>query len=88
MRAVALHYDLKMGQLTGPKRDRPIAVPRQILMYLLRTELKLPLMEVGRLLGGRDHTTIMHGVDKVTKLMPINEDIRVDIAGIKKKLYG
>jgi chromosomal replication initiator protein len=88
IRVVALHYDLKVGQLTGPKRDKPIVIPRQILMYLLRTELEMPLMDIGRLLGGRDHTTIMHGVDKITKVLPESEDMRVDIAGIKKRLYG
>jgi len=86
--AVASHFNLKLTELTGPRRAKPIVVPRQILMYLLRTELKLPLMEIGRLLGGRDHTTIMHGVDKVTKLLPDSEDLRVDIVGIKQKLYG
>lgn len=88
IRAVANHYNLKINQLTGPKRDKPIVVPRQILMYLLRTELKTPLVEIGRFLGGRDHTTIMHGVKKITKLLPTAEDLRVDIAGIKNKLYG
>lgn len=88
LRAVALHFDLKISQLTGPKRNKPIALPRQALMYLLRTELNIPFMEIGRLLGDRDHTTIMHGVEKVTKLLPNSEDLRVDIAGIKKRLYG
>jgi len=86
--AVASYFNLKLFELVGPKRLKPIVVPRQILMYLLRTELKLPLMEIGRLLGGRDHTTIMHGVEKITKLLPESEDLRVDIMGIKKKLYG
>jgi len=88
MSAVSSHFNLKISELTGPRRVKPIVVPRQILMYLLRTELKLPLMEIGRLLGGRDHTTIMHGVDKITKLLPDSEDLRVDIVGIKQKLYG
>jgi chromosomal replication initiator protein len=88
IRTVALHYGLKINQITGPKRHKPVVVPRQILMYLLRTELETPLMEIGRLLGGRDHTTILHGVDKITQLLPESEDLRVDIAGIKKRLYG
>jgi chromosomal replication initiator protein len=88
MRAVASYFNLKLSELTGSRRTKPIVVPRQILMYLLRTELKVPLMEIGRLLGGRDHTTIMHGVDKITKLLPESEDLRVDISGIKQKAYG
>ncbi len=86
--AVASHFELRHADLTGACRAKPIVVPRQVLMYLLRIELKLPLMEVGRLLGNRDHTTIMHGVEKITKLLPESEDIRVDIAGIKQRLYG
>lgn len=88
LRAVAGHFNLKISEITGKCRAKPIVVPRQIAMYLLRIEQGLPLMEVGRLLGGRDHTTIMHGVEKITSLMPESEDIRVDIAGIKQKLYG
>jgi len=88
MSAVASHFNLKLSELTGPRRAKPIVVPRQILMYLLRKQLKLPLMEIGRLLGDRDHTTIMHGVDKITRLLPESEDLRVDIVGIKQKLYG
>jgi len=88
MSAVASHFNLKLSELTGPRRAKPIVVPRQILMYLLRKQLKLPLMEIGRLLGDRDHTTIMHGVDKITRLLPESEDLRVDIVGIKQRLYG
>ena len=88
LRTVASYYNLKINQLTGPKRDKPIVVPRQILMYLLRNELNVPLMEIGRLLGDRDHTTIMHGVEKITNQLPTSEDLRVDIARIKKELYG
>lgn len=86
--AVASHFEIKLSELTGPRRVKQLVVPRQILMYLLRNELKLPLMEIGRLLGGRDHTTIIYGVEKVTHLLPESEDMRVDIAGIRKSLYG
>jgi len=83
---VADYYHLKPYQLKSPTRVKEIALPRQILMYLLRTELGLPLMEVGKILGGRDHTTIIHGVEKITNLLKENEDLRVDISGIKQKL--
>ena len=85
---IADHYNLKISQLKSPVRCKNIALPRQILMYLLRVELKLPLTEVGEMLGGRDHTTIMHGVDKITNLVRDNEEMRVDISGIKQKLLG
>ena len=83
---VADYYHLKSSQLKGQTRVKEIALPRQILMYLLRIELNLPLMEVGKILGGRDHTTIMYGVEKITNLLKENESLRVDIAGIKHRL--
>lgn len=86
--AVASYFDLKLSDLTGPRRLKEIVIPRQILMYLLRVELKIPLMEIGRLLGNRDHTTVIYAVEKVTNLLPGSEDLRVDMAGIRKKLYG
>jgi len=84
--AVANYYHLKAAQLKSQSRVKEIAFPRQVLMYLLRAELNLPLMEVGKLLGGRDHTTIMYGVDKITNLLREKEDLRVDISGIKQRL--
>ena len=84
---VASYYQLKVIDLKGSRRLRAVALPRQVVMYLLRKELQLPLKEAGRLLGGRDHTTIMHGEDKVGKLLPKSEQLRVDITHIRKKLY-
>jgi len=55
-------------------------------MYLLRTQLSLPYQEVGRLVGGRDHTTVMHAVDKITQMASNNVQIREDIRGIKNVL--
>lgn len=82
---VAEYYHLKPSLFKTDTRVKEIAFPRQILMYFLRIELKLPLMQVGELLGGRDHTTIMHGVNKITNLLKDNEDLRVDISNIKQK---
>ncbi|PIQ69711.1 chromosomal replication initiator protein DnaA [Candidatus Shapirobacteria bacterium CG03_land_8_20_14_0_80_40_19] len=83
---VAEYYRLKPSQLKASTRVKEIVLPRQILMYLLRVELNLPLVEVGKIIGGRDHTTIMHGVEKITGLLKENEDLRVDISGIRQKL--
>jgi len=86
--AVCKQYTLKKKQILGDSRVKNFALPRQILMYLLRTELNLPLQEVGRIIGGRDHTTVMHAVEKITKLASESVDIREDITGIKKTLWG
>ena len=84
--SVSKYFSIGKRQLLGSSRARPIALPRQILMYLLRTQLKLPLQEVGRLVGGRDHTTVMYAVKKITNLASTDVQIREDILGIKNVL--
>lgn len=83
--AVSKYYSLGKRVLLGKSRARPIARPRQILMYLLRMELGLPLEQVGELIG-RDHTTVMHAVDKITHLASSDVTTREDIRGIKNIL--
>jgi chromosomal replication initiator protein len=88
METVASYFNLKLSQLKGNKRDRSCALPRQILYFLLRSELKSPLTEIGDLLGGRDHTTVLHGVRKISALLSTDENIRGDVLGIKQRLFG
>lgn len=83
---VAEYFGVGVQQLKGERRTQTIAWPRQILMHLLRTDLKLPLEEVGRLIGGRDHTTVMHADKKVVLAMQTNQVIHNQIGDIKKKL--
>lgn len=85
---VCNYYKIKPTQLKGPKRDASLVRARQITMYLLYTEMKLTYVEIGNLLGGRDHTTIMHGVDKIVKLVENKAEISEDIMGITKSLRG
>ena len=87
LEAVSSYYQIKPTTMKGPKRDRPVARPRQLVMYLCKVELGLTLEDIGGLLGGRDHTTIMHGVDTITHELPTNEQMREAIAGIKQKLW-
>jgi len=86
--AVCTYFDLKTKNIKGEKRNRPIALPRQILMYLLRRELNLPYMEIGGILGGRDHTTIMHGEEKVANMIIKSERLRTDVEKIRQKIFG
>lgn len=82
--AVSKYYQVGKRILLGESRSRPIARPRQILMYLLRTHLNISLEEVGRVVGGRDHTTVMHAVEKITQLATSDVQIREDILKIKQ----
>jgi chromosomal replication initiator protein len=82
--AVSHHFSIARRALLGQSRAKMIARPRQMLMYILRTEFGLPLEEVGRIVGGRDHTTVMHAVDRITRLASDDVHIREDLLGIKK----
>jgi len=84
--AVSKYFQIGKRLLLGENRARPIARPRQILMYLLRTHLGLPLEEVGKIVGGRDHTTVMHAVEKITQLATNDVQIREDILKIKQSI--
>ena len=86
LNTVAGFYDLKISAIKSDRRDKPLSLPRQILYYILRIELGMPLMEIGSFLGGRDHTTILYGVRKIAKLLTNDEKIRGDILGIKERL--
>lgn len=87
IRAVSEHYGVDIRVLQGRGRSRNIAVPRQVAMYLLREETGSSLVEIGNLLGGRDHTTVIYGCEKIAE--EINADVRLrnDVLSIKEKLY-
>jgi chromosomal replication initiator protein len=84
---VAQSFGIKSTAMRGPKRDRPIARPRQVFMYLCRTELGLTLDDIGSTIGGRDHTTIMHGVETITRELSTNGRLREVVEGIKQRLW-
>ena len=88
LEAVSRKFGITSTELKGTNRSRPIVRPRQILMYLLRTDLRLPLDEVGALVGGRDHSTVLHAVTTVKNLMSTNPQTLEDISGIKQELFG
>ena len=81
--AVCNYYSISKRVIMGEIKARMVAQPRQILMYLLRTETQISLEEIGRIVGGRDHSTVMYAVDKIGKLATKNIKIREDISGIK-----
>lgn len=88
VKSVCDFYKIKSTQLKGPKRDASLVKARQVCMFLLKFELGLTYAEIGNLLGGRDHTTVMHGVEKVEGLVENKERIKEDIQGITKLLQG
>lgn len=87
-KTVAAYFNLKLKDLKGPRRQKNVVQPRQVAMYLIRHDLKTTLQEIGRFFGKRDHTTVMHSVEKVTRELKSLEALRIDIGSIRKKLYG
>ena len=88
LETVASYYSIRKPVLKGPQRSRPIVRPRQVVMYLCKTRLSTTLDDIGSILGGRDHTTIMHGVEIITQELSTNEQLRGDVEGITKLLWG
>lgn len=87
MEAVCKHYQVSMEGLRGSSRSRAISFPRQMVMYLARTETDASFPHIGAHLGKRDHTTIMHGHDKVAELVERDASVRQDMLSIKSALY-
>ena len=83
----AKHFQIPMEDILGPKRDKDIVVPRQVAMYILRSELHLSFPKIARELGRKDHTTAIHSVDKIEKEVVLNNDIKDAIGKIKERLY-
>lgn len=84
--AVADVFSVKIPQLKGKLRKKELVLPRHIAMYLMRTDLEIPLNDIGRTLGGRDHTTVIHAVEKITNALPNDERLRAALTEIRKRL--
>ncbi len=84
----ARHFQVPLEDIMGPKRDKDIVVPRQVAMYMLRSELHLSFPKIARELGRKDHTTAIHSVEKIEKESRFDADIRAAISEIKDRLYA
>jgi chromosomal replication initiator protein len=85
--AVARYYGVPVGELKGKARDKQVVLPRQIAMYLMREETEAPLLRIGEALGGRDHSTVLHGCEKIEREMAENDDFRRDVGALREMLY-
>lgn len=80
------YFNIKMTEILGPSRKKGFVIPRQIAMYLLYEECKIPYERIGQILGGRDHTTILHGVDKMRNEVNNDREIQKMLLEIKQVL--
>ena len=85
---VARHYGLTVGELMARNRTKKVSTARQVAMYLLIYELRLSPTQVGRLLGGRDHATVIHGAGKINGEINENSSLRQDVLAIKDALFS
>jgi chromosomal replication initiator protein len=87
-RKVSDHYNIRLSDMLGPKRLRSFARPRQIAMYLCKQLTTRSLPEIGRRFGGRDHTTVMHGVRRIEDLRNQDSQISDDLDMLRRSLEG
>ncbi|ABF62734.1 chromosomal replication initiator protein DnaA [Ruegeria sp. TM1040] len=85
-RKVSEYYNIRMSDIIGPKRLRSYARPRQVAMYLCKQLTSRSLPEIGRRFGGRDHTTVMHGVRRIEELKTIDGQIAEDVEMLRRSL--
>lgn len=84
----AKHFQVSLDDILGPKRDKDIVVPRQVAMFMLRSELHLSFPKIARELGRKDHTTAIHSVEKIEKESAIDTQLKNAISEIKERLYA
>jgi len=88
IREVAEIFGIPMERMLSRDRSKDVAFPRQIAMYLLREEANCSLPQIGEALGGRDHTTVMYGCEKVADLLERDDRLRRQVIDIRQKIYG
>ena len=84
--AVAFHYNVPQKQLTGKARDRDVVRARHVAMHLLRADAALPTTVIGKLLGKRDHTTVLHATEKIEREVYTDPALRQELASIREAL--
>jgi chromosomal replication initiator protein len=85
---VAREWQTTVDALMGRDRSAKVAQPRQVAMYLLRKETDSSLLQIGEVLGGRDHTTVMYAIEKIASDIETKTDLRKRVVSVKQQLYG
>jgi chromosomal replication initiator protein len=83
----ANYFGITVSELVGRSRTAKIAIQRQVVMYLIREETGASLPQIGELLGGRDHTTVIHGCDRIADEMEANAEISRQVTELRARLY-
>lgn len=88
LKAVCLYYSVKMQDIKGKRRNQELVIPRQVAMYLMKEITDMPFMSIGEFLGGRDHTTVMHGVSKIQGEVAETGKITQDVVNVKQIIFN
>lgn len=88
LQTVASYYDVPLVSLTGKGRDKDIVLPRQVAMYLMREETNASLSLIGAELGGRDHSTVLHGADKIADAIEMDDTLRKQVMDLREQLHS
>lgn len=88
MKIVADHFKVRVLDLKSSTRAKPIVVPRQIAMYLIKKFLDKSLVDIGKAFGGKDHTTVMNALDRVKNLQAADQDISKDIEDLETRIHN
>lgn len=86
--AVTRHYRVTEDDLSSRSRKKEIILPRHVAMYLLREETSAPLVDIGRSLGGRDHTTVLHGIEKIERELQSDVQLRAQVMAIRESIMN
>jgi chromosomal replication initiator protein len=84
---ISKYYNLSLQELVSASRNKELVQPRQVAMYLIRQETDASLPEIGGLLGGRDHTTVIHGIERVKERLETEEQLRREVMSVREQLY-
>lgn len=88
IQTVAHYFNIEISDLLGKKRIKELVYPRQLAMYLLRERLHQSYPQIGEAFGGKDHTTVMHSVEKITQAKKADSAVEKDLTGVVAELYG
>ena len=85
--AVSKHYGISTSELVGHSRQRELILPRQIAIYLIREQTNKSLPEIGKIMGGKDHTTVLHSQRKIASEIKVNTKTKSDVEQIRQTLF-
>ena len=83
---VCAYFEISQAEITGKKKNKEIVEPRMIAIYLIDDMLDIPLVTIGKLFGGRDHTTVMHARDKIAEMIKKDNKTRLIVNDLKQKV--